>query len=169
MQEYGLEEEMAQHLTSDRAFAEYFEAAVREHSNPAAIGNWMLGELTFELKQAGTEIGDFTVSPADLALLMKLVDKNVISGKIAKEVFAEMAETGDGPEDIVSRKGLKQISDTGELESIIDGIIKANPDKAEAYRNGKTGLIGFFVGQVMQQTRGQANPQVVNQLLREKL
>ena len=169
MRDYGLEEEMAAQLTSDRAFADYFEAAVREHSNPGAIGNWMLGELTFELKQAGIEIGDFKVSPANLALLMKLVDENVISGKIAKEVFSEMVKSGEDPETIVSRKGLKQISDSGELEAIIDKIIKANPDKAEAYRNGKTGLIGFFVGQVMQQTRGQANPQVVNQLLREKL
>jgi aspartyl-tRNA(Asn)/glutamyl-tRNA(Gln) amidotransferase subunit B len=169
IKDFGLEEEMASQLTSDRAFADYFEAAVKKHPNPAAIGNWMLGELTFELKQSATEIGVFPVSPVNLALLIKLVDENVISGKIAKEVFAEMAKTEDDPEVIVSRKGLKQISDTGELEAIIDGIIKANPDKAEAYRNGKTGLIGFFVGQVMQQTRGQANPQVVNELLREKL
>ena len=169
IKDFGLEDDMAAQLTSDRSFADYFEAAVREHADPAAIGNWMLGELTFELKQAGTEIGDFKVSPVNLALLMKLVDENVISGKIAKEVFSEMVISGDDPEAIVSRKGLKQISDSGELEAIIDGIIAANPDKAEAYRNGKTGLIGFFVGQVMRQTRGQANPQVVNQLLREKL
>jgi aspartyl-tRNA(Asn)/glutamyl-tRNA(Gln) amidotransferase subunit B len=169
VREYGLEEDMAVQLTSDHFFADYFEAAVREHDNPAAIGNWMLGELTFELKQAGAEIGEFAVSPLNLARLLKLVDESLISGKIAKEVFAEMVTSGENPETIVSRKGLKQISDTGELDSIINGIIEGNPEKVAAYRNGKTGLIGFFVGQVMQQTGGQANPQVVNQLLREKL
>lgn len=168
-QEYGLDEDMSVLLTSDHCFADYFEAATREYSNPAAIGNWMLGELTREMKQAGTNIGDFPVSPGNLASLLKMVGENVISGKIAKEVFSEMAASGDDPEEIVSRKGLKQISNVSELDSIIVGIIEANPDKVGAYRNGKTGLIGFFVGQVMQQTRGQANPKVVNQLLREKL
>ena len=121
------------------------------------------------VKAAGLLDGVDAVHPLPGAGLLARIKDSTISGKIAKEVFSEMVKSGDDPETIVSRKGLKQISDSGELEAIIDEIIKANPDKAEAYRNGKTGLIGFFVGQVMQQTRGQANPQVVNQLLREKL
>jgi len=160
---------MAVQITSDRSFADYFESAVREYGNAAVVGNWMLGAVNRELKQSGSGIEGFPVSPSNLAALLKMVDGNVISGKIAKEVFAEMVESGEDPENIVSKKGLKQISDTGELDSIIDGIIESNPDKVEAFRNGKEGLIGFFVGQVMQQTRGQANPKVVNQLLREKL
>ncbi len=167
--EYSLDEDTAVFLTADRHFADYFESAVREHANPTAVGNWMLGEVTRELKKDGADIRDLKAGPAGLARLLKMVDDNVISGTIAKEVFSEMAASGEDAESIVNRKGLKQISDEGELDSIIDGIIAGNPDKVEAYRNGKTGLIGFFVGQVMQQTRGQANPKKVNQILREKL
>ena len=169
IEEFGIEEDVAVQLTSEREFADYFEAAVTGYGNAGIVANWMLGEVNHELKLSGKGIEDFRVSPANLAALLKLVDGNVISGKIAKEVFSEMVKTGDDPEAVVNRKGLKQISDSGELETIIDGIIEANPDKVEAFRNGKQGLIGFFVGQVMQQTRGQANPKVVNQLLREKL
>jgi len=166
---YGLEDEAALLLTSEKPVADYFEQAVRGHDNPVLVANWMIGEVARELKQTEAGIGDFKVPPSNLAGLLKMVDDNLISGKIAKDVFAEMASTGEDAESIVDRKGLKQISDTGELEGIIEAIISSNPDKVEAYRGGKTGLIGFFVGQVMQQTRGQANPKVVNELLREKL
>jgi len=169
VREFSLDEETAGQLTAERPFADYFEAAVREYPNPAVVGNWMLGDLTRELKQSGREITAFPVAPGGLARLLKMVDEDVISGKIAKDVFAEMVSSGEDAETIINRKGLKQISDTGELDAVIDGIIVANPEKVEAYRGGKQGLIGFFVGQVMQQTRGQANPQLVNQLLRKKL
>ena len=166
---YGIEDEAALLLTAEKPVADYFEQTVRAYDNPVLVANWMIGEVARELKQTEAGIEDFKVPPSNLAALLKMVDDNLISGKIAKDVFTEMASTGEDAESIVDRKGLKQISDTGELEGIIEAIISSNPDKVEAYRGGKTGLIGFFVGQVMQQTRGQAKPKVVNELLREKL
>lgn len=169
VEEYSLEEENAELLIADRKFADYFEATVASFRNPQVVANWMIGEVTRELKKEGNDIGDFKVSPSSLAALLKMVDDDLISGKIAKDVFAEMVSSGEDPDRIVTRKGLKQISDSDELDQIIEEIVAANPDKVQAYQNGKTGLIGFFVGQVMQKTRGQANPKVVNQLLRQKL
>jgi aspartyl-tRNA(Asn)/glutamyl-tRNA(Gln) amidotransferase subunit B len=169
VEEYGLEAEPAMHLTQSRAFADYFETAIKHNRQPVGIYNWMIGDLTRELKRDGREIGASPVTPQNLATLVRLIDKGAISGKIAKDVFSKMYGSGRDPEAIIADEGLKQISDVGELEKIIDKVIQSHPNEVETYRSGKTGLIGFFVGQVMRETRGQANPRIVNEVLRKKL
>ena len=113
--------------------------------------------------------GAFKVSPEDLAGLVALVDDGTLSTRLAKEVFAEMVKTGQSAPEIVSARGLEQVSDRSTLEPLVDTLITQNPDKADAYRGGKTGLLGFFVGQLMRETKGQANPQLAQELVREKL
>jgi len=167
--QFGLDNESALLLTQSRAFADYFEAAVSHCRLPVAISNWMAGDLTRDLKRDNLDIDGCPVSPENLAELLKLVDDGTISGKIAKDVFSKMYESGDAAGQIVSREGLKQISSADQLTAIVTAVLEANPDKVAAYRNGKLGLIGFFVGQVMRETKGQANPKLVNQLLQERL
>jgi aspartyl-tRNA(Asn)/glutamyl-tRNA(Gln) amidotransferase subunit B len=128
-----------------------------------------MGELAAALKEQGKEIAESPVSAENLGELLALKGKGEISGKLAKDIFAKMATTGDAPTVIIEREGLKQISDTGALEKIVDEVIAANPKQLEQYRGGKTTVMGFFVGQVMKASRGQANPAVVNELLRKKL
>jgi aspartyl-tRNA(Asn)/glutamyl-tRNA(Gln) amidotransferase subunit B len=128
-----------------------------------------MGTLLGRLNAEGRSIADSPVSPAHLGELLRLVEDGVISGKIAKNVFDQMAETGRGPAAIVKEKGLTQVSDAGALETAVDAVLAANPDEAAAYRGGKTKLLGFFVGQVMKATRGKAHPGMVNELLRKKL
>ena len=167
--QYGLSHEEAILATQTPVFADYFEAAVRVYNRPKSIFNWMMGELTRYLKRYDQEIADCPVQAKYLAKLIQLVDKGTISGKMAKEVFEKMYSTGKEPESIIAKTGLQQISDEGVLEDIIDRVLESNPQKVETYRAGKEGLLGFFVGQVMKETRGQANPQLVNQMLRGKL
>ncbi len=128
-----------------------------------------MGDLAGVLKAQGKEITDSPVSPRNLGELLALKGKGEISGKLAKEIFAKMVATGELPSAIIEREGLKQISDTGALEKIVDEVIAANPKQAEQYRGGKTTVLGFFVGQVMKASRGQANPAAVNEVLRKKL
>jgi aspartyl-tRNA(Asn)/glutamyl-tRNA(Gln) amidotransferase subunit B len=128
-----------------------------------------MGDLAAMLKAAGKEIGESPISPAHLGELVDLIGSGELSGKLAKEIFPKMFETGDAPRAIMEREGLKQISDTGALEKIIDEVIAANPKQVEQYKGGKTTVIGFLVGAVMKLSRGQANPATVNQLLAEKL
>lgn len=167
--EYGLETEPALILTQSRAFAEYFESAVRTYSEPTSIFNWMMGDLTRDLKRENLEIQASPISPAHLARLVELIDRDVISGKIAKEVFSRMFTSGEDPETIIEEQGLEQISSEDELSDLVDSIVKQHPDKVKAYQSGKEGLIGFFVGQLMRETKGKANPQLANELLRERL
>ncbi|MFN7622814.1 MAG: Asp-tRNA(Asn)/Glu-tRNA(Gln) amidotransferase GatCAB subunit B, partial [Acidobacteriota bacterium] len=131
--------------------------------------NWILTELLRELRQAGIEIASCRISAADLGALIRLIDNQTISGKIAKEVFPEMFATGQPPAAIIEAKGLVQITDTSAIEGIVDEVIAANPKEVEGYRAGKTALIGFFVGQVMKASGGKANPKAVNEILRKKL
>ena len=114
-------------------------------------------------------LGDAKVLPGMVSELVTLVEDGSISSKQAKEVFAEMVESGSTPREIVEAKGMRQVSDSGAIEAVVDAIIAANPAEVEAYRAGKTGLIGFFVGQVMRESKGQANPKVVNEVLRQRL
>ncbi|MCL2324853.1 MAG: Asp-tRNA(Asn)/Glu-tRNA(Gln) amidotransferase subunit GatB [Actinomycetia bacterium] len=171
MSDYGLPASDATILTSDLELCAYYEAAAigldAELAKPLA--NLIVNDLVGALNTRSEELSESQVSPQAAAELVTLCDEGAISGKQAKEVFAEMVETGADPAAIIERKGLKQVSDSAELAGIIDGILAANPDKVEGYRAGKTGLMGFFVGQVMRQTGGQANPQVVNELLGERL
>lgn len=153
-------------LCDERAVADYFEGALAEHDNAKGIANWVINEVLREWADHGQP---FDVRPEQLAELVALVDEDVISGKIAKQVFTDVIETGEDPGAIVEEKGLEQITDTSSLEPIIDKLIADNPDNVEEFRGGKEKVIGWFVGQVMRQTRGKANPQLVNQMLREKL
>ena len=129
----------------------------------------MLNDLSAYLNAESIPVTDSRIVPGMIAELVALVDEGAISSKQAKEVFAEMAATGDAPGAIVELKGMKQVSDTGEIEAAVDRIIEANPSQVEQYRGGKTAVIGFFVGQVMRETGGQANPKVVNEALKRKL
>ena len=169
VRKYSLADEDGLFITQTTQFADYFEAAVRVYNKPKAILNWMSGDLVRLLKQYSKTIGEVRASPEQLAVLVRLIDEGKISGKIAKQVFDRMFESGESPEKIISREGLQQISDEGHLESMVDRVLKDNPGKVQAYRNGKEGLLGFFMGQVMQETRGQANPKLVNEMLRLKL
>ena len=159
----------AELLTSDRALADYFEACTREFAHPKNVSNWIMGSLLGLLNLQEKTIDESPISAVNLAGLLSLVEEGVISGKIAKTVFDEMARTGKPAKQIVEEKGLVQITDSDALEEVILKIISTHPKEVEAYRNGKTKLLGFFVGQIMKQTRGQANPKLANELLKAKL
>jgi len=167
--DYKLTEYDANWLTSDRAVSEYFEGTAAVAGDPKAAANWVMGDLAAALKEEGKQITESPVSAANLGELAKLTRTGQINGKQAKEVFAKMYATGDAPSTIVEREGLKQISDSGALEKMIDEVMAANPKQVEQYRGGKTSVLGFFVGQVMKASRGEANPTAVNELLRKKL
>jgi aspartyl-tRNA(Asn)/glutamyl-tRNA(Gln) amidotransferase subunit B len=169
IESYGLRPYDAEVLTATRALSDYFEEVAQATSDPRAAANWVMGDLAGALKEAGKEITESPVSAVNLARLVALIGQGKISGKLAKEIFPKMFETGEAPEPILEREGLTQISDAGELGKIIDEIIAANPKQVEQYRAGKTAVLGFFVGQVMKVSRGQADPAAVNKLLREKL
>jgi aspartyl-tRNA(Asn)/glutamyl-tRNA(Gln) amidotransferase subunit B len=169
MAEYGLSIEDALLLTASSALADYFEECAKASGNPRSSANWIMGDLTYALKNAGTDIDDCPVPPGNLAGLIRTIDSGEISGKIAKTVFEEMIGTGEQPATIIKRMGLVQVSDEASLSSLIETILAANPKQVEEYRSGKTKVVGFFVGQIMKETKGQANPQVVNDLLKKKL
>ncbi len=168
-QSFGLSDYDAGILTSSRAMAEYFDAVVAEGADAKAAANWMMGDLSKNLNAEGLEIKDSPVDAKRLAQMIGLIDKGTISSKIAKTVFKEMWTSKDAPEDIVKAKGLVQITDTKEIENVVDAVIAANPKAVEEYKAGKKKAIGALVGQVMKQTKGKANPQMVNQLLAGKL
>ncbi len=166
---YGLPEAAAQTLTAEKDLADYFEAAARLYPEPQKISNWILSDLLRELNQAKTSAAESPLTPGHLAELLGMIDSGQISTRIAKQIFPDIFATKESPRKIVERKGLAQISDTGALEAVVDSILAANPKEVEAFKNGKTKLMGFFVGQVMRQTKGQANPDLVNKLIIEKL
>lgn len=145
----------------------FFEETVRYHDNPQALANWTVNELRREL--VGDDPAELNFSAKDLAELVALVDDDTINSRIAKEVFAEMVSSGKKPRDIIEAQGLEQVTDSKALEPLIDKLIAKNPDKLSAYRSGKTGLLGFFVGQTMRETGGKANPQLVKEMLLAKL
>jgi aspartyl-tRNA(Asn)/glutamyl-tRNA(Gln) amidotransferase subunit B len=167
--EYDLPEYDAEVLTSDKALADYFEAAVREFPKPKQVSNWIMVELLRELKKTEAGIASCRVTPVALARLLSLVEKGTISGKLAKTVFEDMVATGRDPEAIVKEKGLTQISDTGALEAAAREIIDAHPQEVANYKAGKTKVMGFFVGQLMKKTKGQANPQLANEIFHRLL
>ncbi len=167
--EYGLPEYDAEVLTGDKALADYFEAAVKEFPQAKQVSNWIMSELLRELKKAEAGIAPALSPPQALAKLLALVEKGAISGKLAKTVFEDMVASGKDPEAIIKAKGLVQISDTGALEAIAQEIIAANPKEAADFKAGKTKVLGFFVGQLMKQTKGQANPQLANEIFRKLL
>lgn len=169
MEVCGLSDYDAGIITSTRQIAEYFDAAVQQDVDAKLIANWMMGDLAKNLNAEGKKVSDSPVSAIMLAELVQLIGKGTISSKIAKTVFEEMWKTGDAPEKIVKDKGLVQITDTKEIEVIIEAVISANPKPVEDYKSGNAKSIGFLVGQVMKQSKGKANPSMVNELLKEKL
>ncbi len=169
VREYGLSQYDARVLTLAAPTAAYFERAARASSNPKTAAKWVQGELMGALRASGRSIGDSPVSAERLGELLTLVDKGTLSGKLAKNVFAKMFETGRSAPEIVRTEGLRQISDEGSLEGVIRDVLDRSPKQVAQYRGGKTAVIGYFVGQVMRATRGQANPRLVNKMLRETL
>ena len=166
---YGLREYDAQVLTLTRALGDYFEEAVKISGDAKLTANWVMGDLLALLKTAGKEIADSPVSARHLGELIQRIASGELSGKLAKEIFPKMFETGESPLAIMDREGLRQISDGGALEKIVDETLAANTRQVEQYRAGKTTVIGFLVGQVMKASRGQANPAAVNEILKAKL
>jgi aspartyl-tRNA(Asn)/glutamyl-tRNA(Gln) amidotransferase subunit B len=164
---YGLREYDAQVLTATREISDYFERAAKTAGDPRMAANWVTGDLLGALK--GREITESPVSAEQLGELVAFIVKGDISGKMAKDIFAKMFETGDSAAAIIDREGLRQISDTGALEKIVDEVIAASPKQVEQYKSGKTGVLGYLVGQVMKASKGQANPAAVNELLKTKL
>lgn len=167
--EHGIPAYDAGVLTASRALADYYEQAVKETGEPKLSSNWIMGELLRLLNEEGRDIKDCPISPGGVADIIKMVKGGQISGKMAKEIFEEMYKTGKTAADIVKAKGLSQISDEGELAKIVEEIVKNNPDNVAKFKAGKTAVIGFFVGEIMKATKGKANPQVINKLLKEKL
>jgi aspartyl-tRNA(Asn)/glutamyl-tRNA(Gln) amidotransferase subunit B len=181
MAAYGLSAYDAEVLVAERSSAEYFEAALggtetrqlgsdeaRTARDPKLVANWLLTELFGALNRAGRDLALSPITPERLGRLVELIQDGTISGRIAKDVFAAMFETGADPAAIVEEKGLRQISDTGAIERIAEQIIAANPDQVAKLRDNPK-VFGWFVGQVMKATQGQANPQLVNEVLKNKL
>ncbi len=156
-------------LTQTRAASEYYETVASVSGDPKTSANWVMGDLMGMLKAEGKDIAESPVSARHLGELVKTIASGELSGKLAKEVFAKMFSTGESASAIVEREGLKQISDTGALETIIDHVIASNPKQVEQYKSGKTTVINFLVGQAMKATRGQANVAVVTEILKQKL
>ncbi len=169
--EYGLREYDAGVLTASRALADYYEQAARAAGPPqaGAAAHWVQGELLGALNAAGKDIGETPVSAEHLGELVRLINDGTISGKIAKDVFEKMFAKGKPPREVIAEEGLAQISDPGQLEAVIREVLGANPKQLAQYRGGKSGVFGYFVGQVMKATRGQANPALVNDLLKKHL
>jgi aspartyl-tRNA(Asn)/glutamyl-tRNA(Gln) amidotransferase subunit B len=166
--EYGLSAYDAAVITEERETAAFYEAASTGRDRKL-VANWMTVELFGALNKSGQTLGDCKISPDGLGGLVGLIEDGTISGKIAKDVFADMFESGKDAATVVEEKGLKQVSDSGAIEAMIDEVIAGNADKVAEYRGGKDKLFGFFVGQVMKASQGQANPGMVNRLLRAKL
>jgi len=168
-EELGLSAYDARVLTDDRAIAEYFEATIATGADAKQAANWIMGDISAYLNKVNQKITEIALTPTVLAELIMLIDKGTISGKIAKDLLPELLETGGSVQALVEAKGLTQISDAGAIAAAIDAVLAANPKELEQYRNGKTKLQGFFVGQVMKQTGGRADPKLTNQLLMQKL
>ncbi len=164
---YGLREYDAHVLTATREISDYFERAAKAAGDPRMAANWVTGDLLGALK--GREITESPVEAERLGELVAFIFKGEISGKMAKDIFAKMFETGESAAAIIDREGLRQISDTGALEKIVDEVIAASPKQVEQYKLGKTGVLGYLVGQVMKASKGQANPAAVNELLKARL
>jgi aspartyl-tRNA(Asn)/glutamyl-tRNA(Gln) amidotransferase subunit B len=167
--QYGIPVYDASVLTTTRALADFYEEAVKLCGKPKIAGNWVMGDLLRYLNEQKRDIQSSPVSPAHIAEMINLIEDGTISGKIAKEVFEEMYKSAKRPADIVKEKGLTQITDEGAVVKAVEEAMAKNPAQLAEYRAGKEKLFAFFVGQVMKITRGKANPQLVNDLLKKML
>ena len=166
---YQIPEYDAEVLTASKALADYFEKCVKLYPSAKIVSNWIMGDFLRELKRDNIEIEECPLSPENFVEMLKMIGEGVISSKIAKTVFVEMYRTGNNPRGIVEEKGLVQISNEDELMKIIDNVLAENPEEVMSYKEGKSKLLGFFVGEVMKVTRGKANPKSVNKLLKNRL
>lgn len=169
VKEFGIPVYDAGVLTAEREVSDYFEAVVRSCSDAKAASNWVMGEVLRMLKEKNISVASFSMPPERLGGLISLIGGGTISNTIAKQVFERMLETGDDAGAIVEEEGLAQVSDTAEIEKIVQSVIDANSGQVEQYRSGKTRVFGFFVGQCMKAMKGKANPVVVNEILKQKL
>ncbi len=169
IKEYSLPSFDASFLTSGHDLADYFEECVKKFPNPKQVSNWIMGSLMNLLNSQGKSITESPISSSNLSQLLKLIEEKVISGKIAKTVFDEMAKTGKPPETIVQEKGLEQVADESFIKEVVLKVLELLPDEVKDYQNGKTKLFGFFVGQVMKETKGKASPKIVNEILQNEL
>jgi len=169
MESYGLSGYDAGVLTAGRATAEYFEKVAVRSGQPKAAANWVMGDLMGALKAAGQEIDESPVGPEQLGELLELLQQGEISGKLAKQIFLKMFAAGESAAAVMASEGLRQISDAGMLERIVDEVLAANARQVEQFKSGKTSVLGFLVGQAMKASRGQANPAVVSDLLKRRL
>jgi aspartyl-tRNA(Asn)/glutamyl-tRNA(Gln) amidotransferase subunit B len=169
MDSYELSYADASQLVSDRSLADYYEEAAITSGNARATANWIRSELLRELEAAGIDASGSPVAAKDLGELIRIIDSGKISGKQAKDVLVEMFKTRKTADAIIAEKGLVQVSDSGEIDNLIDEVIAANPDQLANYRSGKEALFGFFVGQVIKASKGKANPKIVNDRLKIKL
>jgi len=168
IEEYNLPESNALILTGSKALSDYFEQSLGHCKDAKIVSNWMINEVLREIGEAD-EIVNFGIKPAQLSKLLEIVESGQISGKIAKDVFLQMIETGKSADEIVLEEGLEQISDEGELENIVQKLIQDHPAEVRRFKDGDNKLIGFFVGQIMKITKGKANPKLVNDILKHKL
>lgn len=169
IEQYGLSSYDADVLTSSKDLAEFFDNTLNHYNDAKAIANWIMGDLLRYLNENNLEIKNSKVTPKALGELLSLIEDGTISGKIAKTIFKDIIETGKEPKAIVEEKGLVQISDEGEIARVVESVIANNPESVEDYRNGKEKAVGFLVGQVMKETKGKANPQLVNKLIKKRL
>jgi aspartyl-tRNA(Asn)/glutamyl-tRNA(Gln) amidotransferase subunit B len=169
VEQYHLPRPDARTLTATAELADYFERTVAGFPQAKKVSNWILTELLRELNRDDREIEECAVTPEHLSDMLSMIEDGSISGKIGKQVFEEMYRTGKDPQTIVKEKGWVQIQDSTELTGVIDQVLQAHPDEVNKYKAGKEKVFGFLVGQVMKATRGQANPKLVNELLRKKL
>jgi aspartyl-tRNA(Asn)/glutamyl-tRNA(Gln) amidotransferase subunit B len=167
--QYNLPEYDAELLTSELLMAEWFEQTVKLGGEPKIVSNWMMGDFTKLLNEGNRSIEESLIKPKHLVGMLQLIKKGTISGKIAKTVFEEMYKTGKEADTIVEAKGLVQISDEAGIEAIVNKVLEKNPGEIERFKAGEQKLIGFFIGQVMKETKGKANPKIVNELLKKKL
>jgi len=170
MSQYGLSDYDTSILITDRELSEFFEEVLNKKGlNPKLTANWIITEMLALAKKSNLDVRDYPVTSEDLAILLTYVKNEIISNKQAKEIFERMWMNKEKPQEIIENEGLEQISDLGELNKVVDNIIKNNYKSVEDYQSGKTKLLGFFVGQIMKETQGKANPKIVNKLLKEKL
>jgi aspartyl-tRNA(Asn)/glutamyl-tRNA(Gln) amidotransferase subunit B len=166
---FGLQPELASMLTGEKAMADYFEEAVASGQDPVALAKWIAGDLAAMLKDASVPIDACPLKPHGLGELVALIAQRIISGKMAKEVLREAFDTGKEPREIVDARGLSQMADGSEIESVVDEVIEDNPDAAADMREGKEQALKFLMGQVMKKTRGKANPEMASDLIKKKL
>tara|TARA_Y100000768_G_scaffold164033_1_gene122741 strand:- start:7399 stop:8829 length:1431 start_codon:yes stop_codon:yes gene_type:complete len=168
-EEYKLSGYDAQIIASSKSMADFFESAIENTKNYALLANWLIGEISAYLNKELIDIKESKLSPENISMLINRIDDQTISGKIGKSIFEEMCISGSSPDEIIDSQGLKQITDDDAIEKIIDKVIANNPKQVAGYKAGKDKLFGFFIGQVMKETEGKANPQAVNKILKEKL